>query len=267
MPTYINIVILLIAGSTAFCLALAISGGLLQRRSGALPPVPLFPGSNFPNLFAQFYTAFFIITFAMASVAGCMEGGAADAAPPNLVNLISSAVVQFALYTPFLIIYFTLPGRGLPRVSLKQAVLWIAGGLILMCIPAQILDSSGLTQFLVKETGCPEQQDVVEVLMNGPLEVKVVMLILAVIIAPVTEECCFRGFVYNILKQKTCPVAAALASAMLFSAVHASLAQFIQLFIFGLVQCYMYEKARSLWLPIVLHVLFNGISSIFLLTM
>lgn len=138
---------------------------------------------------------------------------------------------------------------------------------MLMYLPAQLLDSAGFTQFLVEKTGCPEQQDVVETLQNGPVDVKVMMLIMAVIIAPITEECCFRGFVYNILKQKSSPVAAALASAALFSSVHASLAQCVQLFIFGLVQCYMYEKTRSLRIPIILHILFNAISSVFLLTM
>lgn len=267
MATYIDIIILLITGSTVFCLALALFGGLLQRRPGALPPVPLFPGSNFPNYFAQFYTAFFIITFALASIAGCMEKPADAAPPPGLFDLISSAVIQVALYVPFLIIYITLPRRELPRVPLRETLLLIIGGLMLMYLPAQLLDTAGFTQLLVEKTGCPEQQNVVETLLNGPVSVKVTMLIMAVIIAPITEECCFRGFVYNILKQKSSPVAAALASAALFSSVHASLAQWCQLFIFALVQCYMYEKTRSLRVPIVLHVLFNTISSIFLLTM
>lgn len=265
MLTYIDIIILLITGSTAFCFVLALAGGLLQRRAGSLPPVPLFPGSSFPNFFAQFYTAFFIITFAMASIAGCMEEPASDA--PDLLSLMSNAVIQVALYLPFLIIYFSLPRRELPRISLRHAVLLITGGLLLMYIPAQILDSSGFPEFLVRETGCPEQQAVVEVLIQGSWGVKAVMQVMVVIVAPLTEECCFRGFVYNILKQKSGPVTAAFASALLFSAVHASLAQFVQLLIFGLVQCYMYEKARSLWLPIILHVLFNAISSVFLLTM
>lgn len=267
MPTYINIIILLITGSTVFCLSLAFFGGLLQRRTGALPPVPLFPGSNFPNYFAQFYTAFFIITFSLASIAGCMEEPAADVPPPELFNLIYNAVIQVALYVPFLVIYNALPSRELPRVPFLNTLLLIAGGLMLMYLPAQLLDSAGLTRFLAEETGCPEQQDVVETLMNGPFSVKVILLIMAVIIAPITEECCFRGFVYNILKQKSSPVAAALASAALFSSVHASLAQWTQLFIFGLVQCYMYEKTRTLRIPIVLHILFNAISSVVLLTM
>lgn len=267
MITYTEITIILIAGSIACCLALAVIGSLLHRRAGVLPPVPLFPGNSFPNFAAQFYTAFFIITFGMASIAGCMEAPIAEAPTPTASDLIWNAAIQFVLYVPFLIIYFSLPCRIVPRISAKQAILWIVTGLALMYLPAQILELAGFTQFLIKLTGCPEQQDVVETLLRGSIEVKVIMLVMAVIIAPVTEECCFRGFVYNILKQKSNPLAAALASAVLFSAVHASLAQFVQLFIFGLVQCYMYEKARSLWLPIVLHVLFNAISSAFLLTM
>ena len=256
MPTYTDITILLITGSTVFCLALALTGALRRRRSGTIPPVPLFPGSNFPGFFSQFYTAFFIITFAMASIESLRTP---ETEPPDVFSIIINGFIQIALDLPFLIIYFTLPGRGLPRMRVLDCLSWMVAGLFLMFIPALILDSAGFTQYLVNETGCPENQDVVETLMSGSPGVKIGMLVMAVIVAPVTEECCFRGFVYNIL--------AAFASALLFSAVHASLAQFVQLFIFGLVQCLLYEKTRSLLIPIILHMLFNAISSVFLLTM
>lgn len=264
MPTYTDITILLITGSTVFCLALALTGALRRRRSGTIPPVPLFPGSNFPGFFSQFYTAFVIITFAMASIESLQTP---ETEQPDVFSLIINGFIQIALYLPFLIIYFTLPGRGLPRMRVLDCLSWMVAGLFLMFIPALILDSAGFTQYLVRETGCPENQDVVETLMSGSPGVKVVMLVMAVIVAPVTEECCFRGFVYNILKQYSSPILAAFASALLFSAVHASLAQFVQLFIFGLVQCLLYEKTRSLLIPIILHMLFNAISSVFLLTM
>ena len=59
--------------------------------------------------------------------------------------------------------------------------------------------------------------------------------------------------------------AAALASALFFSVVHGSLTQFIPLTLFALIQCWAYERARSLWLPILLHMLFNGISCLYII--
>lgn len=265
MPLHIQIDILLIVGSITFCLALAIAGTYLQLRHDALPPVPLFPGSHFPNFIAQFYTAFFIITFGMASVAQCMEPPAAANAQMNLPNLICNAIIQTALYLPFLIIYLTLPPQNLPRIPTYKVMGLIFAALVTMFLASLTIEQSGLTRFLIEYTQCPEQQDVVESMARGPVAVKVVMVIMAVFVAPVTEECCFRGFVYNILKQKSNIFWAALASSILFSAVHASLAQFVPLFLFGLVQCLLYEKTRTLWVPVIFHMLFNGISSIAIL--
>ena len=43
-------------------------GGWIWRRcTHALPPIPQFPGSTFPHIFAYFYTAFFICTIAMGA--------------------------------------------------------------------------------------------------------------------------------------------------------------------------------------------------------
>lgn len=265
MPLHIQITITLIIGSILLCILLGVSGPILRKMSGGLPAVPLFPGSNFPNLFAVFYTVFFIITFGMASIAQCMDYSAQKDQDTDLLNLIFSAVVQCALYIPFLVIYFSQPRRLFPALSPGRTIAWILLGLLVLCIPAQILELAGFNQWLIEATGCPPEQDVVETLRHGSTGVKITMLVMAVIIAPITEECCFRGFVYNILKQFASPGCAAIASAVLFSAVHASLAQFIPLAVFGLVQCFIYEKTHTLKLPIVLHVLFNALSSLFIL--
>lgn len=266
MPLHLQIDILLIVGSISFCLILAIVGTYLRRDPEGIPPVPLFPGSNFPNFIAQFYTAFFTITFGMASVAQCMEPAAPEA-QMDILNLISSAIIQTALYVPFLIIYFTLPARNLPIISTGKKIGLMFAGLAVLLLASQAMELSGFTRLLIEYTQCPEQQDVVDNMANGPLSVKLVMVIMVVIVAPVTEECCFRGFIYNILKQKSNIFWAALASSVLFSAVHASLAQFVPLFLFGLVQCFFYEKTRTLWMPVIFHMLFNGISSIAILLM
>lgn len=266
MPLHLQIDILLIVGSITFCLVLAIVGTYLRRTPAGIPPDPLFPGSNFPNFIAQFYTAFFIITFGMASVAQCMKPVTPDV-QMDLLNIICSAIIQIALYIPFLIIYFTLPARNLSFISWRKKLGLMFAGLVVMLLASQALELSGFTRFLIEYTQCPEQQDVVENMAKGPLSVKMVMIIMAVIVAPVTEECCFRGFVYNILKQKSNIFWAALASSALFSAVHASLAQFVPLFLFALVQCFFYEKTRTLWVPVIFHMLFNGISSIAILLM
>lgn len=267
MPLHTHITVLLLAGSIALCLALAIAGGLIQQRRTGLPLVPIFGGTPSLSFFAQFYTAFFIILFAVAASASCIEAPDGGVKEPPLINLISGVVLQCLFYLPFLVLCFIIPKQELPKHSFWQKARWIIICLIFLAIFARILDVSGFTRFLVETTGCPEQQDVVEALDKGSTPTKVVMLIMAVIVAPITEECCFRGFVYTILRRYCGTLLAALSSALLFGAIHTSLAQFLPLFMFGLVQCFLYEKFRTLWVPIILHMLFNGASSLLILTM
>lgn len=108
-------------------------------------------------------------------------------------------------------------------------------------------------------------QDVVEKILNGTTFEKSLMVFMAVLVAPVTEECFFRGFIYNILKRWNGRGLASVASALMFASVHGSLIQMVPLTIFGIVQCFAYEKSRSLWLPIVIHTVFNACSCLLIL--
>lgn len=257
LPLHSFITILFILISTSACIAVPAGGMLWRRFTHALPPIPQFPGSTFPHLFACFYTAFFIITFAMSTIASTWM-------PANqqldAISYASSIIVQIALYIPFLVVYFTLPRREIPATSIGTKLSWLVTGLIVVGCTGPLLELCGITNWLISVTGCPEHQDVVVSLAKGGTAEKLLVAFMAIIVAPVTEECCFRGFVYNILKHWSKPWLATICSACLFSSVHASLAQAIPLFIFGAVQCVAYEKARSLWLPVAIHMVFNTLN-------
>ena len=234
LPLHTEIIIWFIILSTAACMLLPFGGWIWRRCTHALPPIPQFPGSTFPHIFAYFYTAFFISTFAMGAIASAkMPSGT----PVDVMDYVTSIIVQILLYLPFLIVYFTLPKRDTPVVSFGHKLLWLIAALAVVGSTGFILDVTGFSKWLIDITGCPENQDVI-----------------------VTEECCFRGFLYNILKRWNTPVLATIFSALMFSSVHGSLAQAIPLFVFGVVQCLAYEKARSLWLPIMIHFIFNALN-------
>ena len=260
MPVHTQIIITLLAGSLTFCLSLGTAGALIQRGKHALPPIPVFPGSAFPGIFTKFYTAFFLITFGMSAIAECMMPGEQQLNDEALPGLLLSSALQVLLYLPLIIVYFAQPSQRGEKTTLARKALWCIAGLVLLFIPAAVLQVSGFNDWLIQTTGCPAQQNVVEYMQHSSLSVKITLAFMAVIVAPITEECCFRGCLYNILRQYSSPFLAALASGILFGAIHTSLAQVVQLTIFGMMQCYAYEKARSLWLPIALHMLFNATS-------
>lgn len=85
-----------------------------------------------------------------------------------------------------------------------------------------------------------------------------VLLISAVIIAPIGEELFFRGFVFGGLRSQLRFWPAAIASSTLFAMVHLMPLSFVPLFAVGLVAAWLYERQRSLIGPLVVHAAFNG---------
>ncbi len=97
----------------------------------------------------------------------------------------------------------------------------------------------------------------------------VVALFAILIAAPVIEEFVFRGILYNYLKKKVNRVGALILSSLFFAAFHFSpdqgLSNFsllFSLFTLALFLGFLYEKQRSLFAPIALHMTFNSISVI-----
>jgi len=78
-----------------------------------------------------------------------------------------------------------------------------------------------------------------------------------VIAAPLVEEVVFRGLVYTRLCRGMWRWSAALLSAVIFGLVHGTLLHLFYTIPMGLVLCLFYEKYRSLWAPILLHMSFN----------
>jgi hypothetical protein len=79
-----------------------------------------------------------------------------------------------------------------------------------------------------------------------------------VLFAPVVEELFFRGFLFQGFRQRYGWVNAALLSSIIFGAAHLDPAAFIPTSILGFLLAYMYHRTNSVWLPILLHVLVNG---------
>lgn len=93
-----------------------------------------------------------------------------------------------------------------------------------------------------------------------------------VLIVPIIEEFIFRGIILRWLTPKVGPWRGILISSVIFAAVHYSASQGMYnlqllpaLFMLSCYLGYLYERQRSLWAPIGLHMTFNLISSIVLI--
>lgn len=93
---------------------------------------------------------------------------------------------------------------------------------------------------------------------------------MAVFIAPIVEECLFRGVVFGSIREKS-RVGAYAASAVLFSVYHVwqyalvyadwgMLVYAIQYIPVSIALCLCYDKSRSIWTPIFFHMMVNAAS-------
>ncbi|MEY3395614.1 MAG: hypothetical protein RL346_1850 [Verrucomicrobiota bacterium] len=143
--------------------------------------------------------------------------------------------------------------RQWPWVLLGAPVTVVA-----MWLVFAVLYSVGYQQ-LMESLGVKKVQDMVEMFQKTEDEsVLVLMVMMAVIVAPICEEVVFRGYLYPVLKKFSGMWMGCLVSALIFSAAHGSFVALLPLFIFGLVLVYLYEWTGSIWAPIAVHFLFNS---------
>lgn len=94
---------------------------------------------------------------------------------------------------------------------------------------------------------------------------KILVVIAAVIIAPLAEETMFRGFVYGVLKRYTDAPFAALCSSLMFAIIHMHVGSLLPLCMLAMLFCVAYEITGCLLVPMLLHAIFNGVSIVAML--
>jgi membrane protease YdiL (CAAX protease family) len=112
----------------------------------------------------------------------------------------------------------------------------------------------------------PEMQDVVRwVLEEKSIFILASLIFFGIVVAPIIEEIMFRGFLQPVLKNSFGGRYAIAVTASLFAAVHMDMFAFLQIFILGMLLGYLYEKTQTLIASIVVHILHNSLTLVFLL--
>jgi len=134
----------------------------------------------------------------------------------------------------------------------------IAVGLLIAADPLILLIEQITTKVL---NGKAQPQNIVEYFMNASQasdqQAVSLLMVLAVVVAPVAEETLFRGYIYGVLKRYAGPFVAAILSATIFAAMHLNLGALPALFVLALCLTVAYEATGSLLVNIVMHGLFN----------
>ncbi len=256
---------LILVAPLAYLLTLGV--GAVFRRDGnqGLPPVPIYPGSVFPGAFDWCYTIFFSILTILSALMSVCGAGQADVSKVSAGSMIVSTLMQCMLYLPFLVRFISLPRPIAPTLDIGTKLMYVFVALGAIILPFKLLDCLGFFNYVMETTGCPEFQEVVVMFRDGNMGMKLAVAFAAVVMAPICEEVVYRGFIYQMLKQYSGRIVACILSALLFSVIHGALVQSLPLFIFGVVQCLLFEKTRSVLLPIVVHAIYNTASLLMIL--
>ncbi len=148
---------------------------------------------------------------------------------------------------------------GFSRMPVWQAVL--TGAVLLFAAYPLIFVADLLTQ---RVFGIPaSRQNIVEIFDGSQtLQQRVLIIILAVGIAPLVEEFVFRFFLYGVVRRYFGRFAAVVSTALLFAAVHAHLPSALPLFVLGSCLALAYEWSGSILVSMAMHALFNSITLI-----
>ena len=143
----------------------------------------------------------------------------------------------------------SITGRlGFHKFKVSQAVKWVGIGigsyLAFLFIYSQII-------------GTPKQDD-----FTGDFGPIWIQGLLIVILAPISEEVCFRGLLFGGFRNRLPMWPAALIAGAVFGLLHATTgwSAVPALIFFGLVLAVVYEKTESIWPPILIHMLNNAIA-------
>ena len=109
--------------------------------------------------------------------------------------------------------------------------------------------------------GKPEPQPLVQFLVNTTSwNDRLLLILTAVVVAPVSEEVIFRGYIYGVARRYAGRWWALAVSAVIFAAIHAHLPSLGGLLVLAVALTFIYEYTTSLWAPIFAHAAFNGLT-------
>lgn len=177
----------------------------------------------------------------------------------NDLSTLGNVVLQLGTALGFLLVPFGTAwshGARTPREAARQLGLrrFKPSALKWMALAVLAYLAIGALAGLFVE---PKQEDIAEAF--GPLPVQIVLI---AIVAPVSEEVCFRGMLFGGLRRRMPRLVAALVAGVVFGALHAAsgLSAVPVLSVFGVILCLLYEKTGSVVPGILLHMLNNCVA-------
>jgi len=189
--------------------------------------------------------------------------------PDKIQSLTDSAIFQSAALFGLVVgaIVLFLQARHIPVAQLfgfgREKPFWVlkkGAGLFLAVFPLVVFCGELVQMVVGKET---QPQEIVKYFAQAAEHSDWWRLVLAaglgVVVAPMTEEFIFRGYFYGVLRRYLGVIPGLLLTSLLFASIHTNLSVLLPLFVLASCLTLAYEATGSLWVPMVMHGLFNAV--------
>jgi len=189
----------------------------------------------------------------------------AKQAPGDVVNLRTVDIIKGGLFLVGLLLFVILFLKlrrfdvsnlaGFSKLTFARAT---GTGLILLAASWPLIVVASVVTEWRFGRNASKQQIIESFDASSDILQRVVIIVLAVVIAPVVEELLFRFFLYGVFRRHIGRVAALVVTAGLFAAVHAHLPSFAPLFVLAACFTIAYEWSGSVLVTMTMHSLFNA---------
>lgn len=151
----------------------------------------------------------------------------------------------------------SLPPPVRPPLETRPAL--FAGVLTFCATVLLLIPISYAWDTLLKWLGVPvEKQELIQIFAKADTPAKLlVMSLVAIVIAPLTEELTFRAGFFRFLRGRVPRWLAFVLPSIVFASLHNNLAVLAPLFALGVIFSFAYERTGRVLVPMVAHALFN----------
>lgn len=251
--------------------------GERERQRGPQPPDPAARTSSLAGMSrpqrssgvrdALLGACFLLAALCWMALVSSAVGLATDAGsgPGSLTLAVATLIQQLGLLAIAVYLAFLSPSVlkavfALERVPTGVLLGAGAAGLLVGFVPDAI--HRWLSQWMSGPGGAVEH--LVGILQGDDSWARGILVVSAVLVAPVCEELTFRGFLWNSLRQRFSGTTTWLISSILFAAYHADPAHALAILPTGLLLGWMRLKTNSIWPGVCAHACNNGLAVIWL---
>ncbi len=249
--------LLVALGGILLVLAAYIYLALVRQINARAAPIDIESEKRFGLPEAGFAT--FLVLILLLGVKASFSGQPVEI---NSRVLLENLLVNVAIVL-FIVALLTFRGfdldslAGFSRISFLRAV--STGIILLLAAYPLLMLAESLTQVFLRDAS--SKQSIVELFgASNTMDQRIMIIVFAVVIAPVVEEFLFRFFIYGVVRRYSGRFVGIAFTSLLFATVHTHLPSFAPLLVLGACLAIAYEWSGSILVSMTMHSVFNAVS-------